>query len=35
MHQKMAAAIDTVVQEIQAIQNDARANGFKQAPPGR
>jgi xylulose-5-phosphate/fructose-6-phosphate phosphoketolase len=32
MHQKMAATIDTVVQEIQAIQRDARTNGFKQRP---
>ncbi len=32
MHQKMAVTIDTVVQEIQAIQKDARANGFKQRP---
>ena len=28
MHQKMAAAMDAVIAEIQAIQTDARANGF-------
>src|SRR6202012_5350182 len=32
MHQKMAATIDTVIKEIQAIQKDARTNGFKQRP---
>ncbi len=32
MHQKMAATMDTVIQEIQAIQKDARTNGFKQRP---
>jgi xylulose-5-phosphate/fructose-6-phosphate phosphoketolase len=32
MHQLMAATLDTVVAEIQCIQNDARANGFKTRP---
>ena len=32
MHQLMAATLDTVLDEIQAIQRDARANGFKQRP---
>jgi xylulose-5-phosphate/fructose-6-phosphate phosphoketolase len=32
MHQQMAATMDTVVQEIRAIQSDARTNGFKQRP---
>jgi len=29
MHQKMAAAMDTVIAEIKAIQQDARSNGFR------
>ncbi len=32
MHQLMAATLDTVVKEIKHIQDDARANGFKQRP---
>jgi xylulose-5-phosphate/fructose-6-phosphate phosphoketolase len=32
MHQLMAAALDTVVAEIQRIQRDARANGFSERP---
>ena len=32
MHQLMAATLDTAVAEIQRIQNDARANGFKGRP---
>ncbi|MBC8217587.1 MAG: phosphoketolase, partial [Planctomycetes bacterium] len=32
MHQLMAATLDTVVAEIQRIQNDARVNGFKTRP---
>src|SRR5580693_9140719 len=32
MHQKMAATMDAVIQEIRAIQSDARTNGFKQRP---
>jgi xylulose-5-phosphate/fructose-6-phosphate phosphoketolase len=32
MHQQMATTMDAVVQEIQAIQSDARANGFRQRP---
>ena len=32
MHQLMAATLDTVVTEIQRIQNEARANGFKTRP---
>jgi xylulose-5-phosphate/fructose-6-phosphate phosphoketolase len=32
MHQKMAATMDTVVAEIRAIQQDARANGFRTRP---
>ena len=32
MHQKMARTMDTVVQEIKAIQQDARKNGFKKRP---
>jgi xylulose-5-phosphate/fructose-6-phosphate phosphoketolase len=32
MHQLMAATLDTVVAEIQCIQNDARANGFETRP---
>jgi xylulose-5-phosphate/fructose-6-phosphate phosphoketolase len=32
MHQKMAAAMDAIVAEIQAIQKDARANGFHKRP---
>ena len=29
MHQKMAGTLDIVIKEIQAIQKDARKNGFK------
>jgi xylulose-5-phosphate/fructose-6-phosphate phosphoketolase len=32
MHQLMSATLDTVLAEIQTIQRDARANGFKQRP---
>jgi len=32
MHQLMAATLDAVVDEIQRIQRDARAHGFKQRP---
>src|SRR5438067_8453746 len=32
MHQLMAGTLDTVVTEIQSIQRDARANGFKHRP---
>ncbi len=32
MHQLLAATLDTVVAEIQAIQKDARTNGFKTRP---
>jgi xylulose-5-phosphate/fructose-6-phosphate phosphoketolase len=32
MHQLMAATLDTVMAEIQAIQKDARANGFSKRP---
>jgi xylulose-5-phosphate/fructose-6-phosphate phosphoketolase len=32
MHQIMAATLDSVMDEIRAIQQDARANGFKQRP---
>ncbi len=32
MHQKMAAALDTVIVDIRAIQADARANGFSRRP---
>ncbi len=32
MHQKMARTMDTVVEEIRAIQEDARANGFHKRP---
>jgi len=32
MHQQMAATLDTVVADIQRIQRDARANGFKERP---
>src|SRR5271157_3582622 len=32
MHQLMAATLDTVVTEIKHIQQDARANGFKERP---
>ncbi len=32
MHRLMAATLDTVVREIQAIQREARASGFKQRP---
>ncbi|MGD7033588.1 phosphoketolase [Methylotuvimicrobium buryatense] len=32
MHQLMAATLDTVVGEIQRIQTEARANGFKKRP---
>ncbi|HYW43026.1 MAG TPA: phosphoketolase family protein [Bryobacteraceae bacterium] len=33
MHQLMARTLDTVVQEIQAIQRDARAHGFSERRP--
>ncbi len=32
MHQAMAATMDTVVEEIQAIQRDARTHGFHERP---
>ena len=32
MHQRMAATLDTIRAEIQAIQQDARANGFTKRP---
>ncbi len=32
MHQLMAATLDSVVTEIKHIQNEARANGFKERP---
>ncbi len=32
MHQLMAAALDSSVSEIRAIQDEARANGFKERP---
>jgi xylulose-5-phosphate/fructose-6-phosphate phosphoketolase len=32
MHQLMAATLDTVITEIQAIQTEARENGFSQRP---
>lgn len=32
MHQQMAATLDTVLQEIQSIQAEARKNGIKQVP---
>ena len=32
MHQKMAGTLDIVLKEIQAIQKDARKNGFKKRP---
>ena len=32
MHQQMAATMDAVVQEIRAIQSNARTNGFQQRP---
>lgn len=32
MHQLMAATLDTVIEEIKAIQQDARTNGFTQRP---
>jgi xylulose-5-phosphate/fructose-6-phosphate phosphoketolase len=32
MHQKMAETMDAVIAEIQAIQSDARANGFHKRP---
>jgi len=32
MHQLMAATLDTVVADIQRIQREARANGFKERP---
>jgi xylulose-5-phosphate/fructose-6-phosphate phosphoketolase len=32
MHQQMAATMDAVIAEIQAIQRDARTNGFKVRP---
>jgi xylulose-5-phosphate/fructose-6-phosphate phosphoketolase len=33
MHQLMAATLDAIVADIQRIQRDARANGFKKRPP--
>jgi len=33
MHQLMAATLDTVIAEIQAIQHDARTNGLSARPP--
>jgi xylulose-5-phosphate/fructose-6-phosphate phosphoketolase len=32
MHQKMAETMDAIVQEIRSIQEDVRANGFRQRP---
>ena len=32
MHQLMAATLDVIVADIQSIQRDARANGFKERP---
>src|ERR1051326_232248 len=32
MHQLMASTLDTVLAEIQAIQRDAREQGFKERP---
>jgi xylulose-5-phosphate/fructose-6-phosphate phosphoketolase len=32
MHQLMAATLDTVIAEVQSIQNEARSKGFKQRP---
>jgi xylulose-5-phosphate/fructose-6-phosphate phosphoketolase len=32
MHQLMAATLDTVIAEVQAIQKDARSHGFSQRP---
>ena len=32
MHQSMAATLDSIVDEIQAIQKDAREHGFKERP---
>lgn len=32
IHQEMAATVDKVVEEIQAIQKEARTNGFKKRP---
>jgi len=32
MHQLMASTLDTVIQEIRAIQKDARTNGFSERP---
>jgi xylulose-5-phosphate/fructose-6-phosphate phosphoketolase len=32
MHQSMAAALETVLNDIRAIQNEARANGFSRRP---
>src|SRR5207249_5408338 len=32
MHQLMAATLDTVLEQIQQIQKDARENGFKRRP---
>jgi xylulose-5-phosphate/fructose-6-phosphate phosphoketolase len=32
MHQRMAATLDTVVEEIRTIQHDARASGFTRRP---
>src|SRR2546423_3926229 len=33
MHQLMAATMDAVLDEVKAIQQDARRNGFTQRPP--
>ncbi len=33
MHQAMASTMDTVVEEIQAIQSEARTHGFSERPP--
>jgi xylulose-5-phosphate/fructose-6-phosphate phosphoketolase len=32
MHQLMAATLDTAIEEIKAIQQDARTNGFTKRP---
>jgi xylulose-5-phosphate/fructose-6-phosphate phosphoketolase len=32
MHQTMAATLDSIIEEIQAIQKDARENGFRERP---
>jgi xylulose-5-phosphate/fructose-6-phosphate phosphoketolase len=34
MHQLMAGTLDTVIEEIKAIQQDARTNGFTSVPSG-